>query len=119
MNQVQITESVPLVSVLNLRDKSPRVTDSNSSRGSHAPPRGTREPLTGQSGKGGLNINNCEVREMRNATTVLNTIRLPCRNSSLESYVIRKAVMSSLKGAVGKVPIEATRWSPTLPHVWI
>ena len=35
---------------------------------------------------------------MRNATTVLNIIRLPCRNSSLESYVIRKAVMRSLEG---------------------
>ena len=35
---------------------------------------------------------------MRNATTVLNIIRFLCRNSSLESYVIRKSVMRSLEG---------------------
>jgi hypothetical protein len=41
---------------------------------------------------------NCEVREMRNAVTVLNIIRDHSRNRSLESYVIRKAVTRSSVG---------------------
>src|SRR5918911_1145088 len=45
---------------------------------------------------------NCEVREMRNAVTVLNIIRDHSRNRSLESYVIRKAVTRSSVGGARK-----------------
>jgi hypothetical protein len=44
-------------------------------------------------------------------------IRLPFRNSSLESYVIRKRSCVVWRGAIGKVPLRVTRWSPTLQHV--
>jgi hypothetical protein len=35
---------------------------------------------------------------------------------SLESDVIRKRSSVVWGGAVGKVPVKATRWLPTLPH---
>jgi hypothetical protein len=99
----------------------------NSSRGRDAPPGRTGEPSAGRSGTGDSIRSNREVREMRRAETVLSIIQdrgrglsgLPPRHSirslrwtctleqeSLESHVIRKAVM---RGS------EEGRWKSTYP----
>ena len=56
-----------------------------------------------------------EVREMRNAETVLGVIR----HRPLESRGEIERLKPGSEGGGWKRAAEATRWPPTLLHVWI
>jgi len=94
-----------------------RLRSPHSSRGCYAPPGRTGKPSTGLRGTGDSIRSHREVREMRSAKTVLSIMRdclCVLAQESLASDVIRKRSCVVLRGAVGKVPLEVTRWPPTL-----
>jgi len=97
-----------------------RLRSPNSSRGSDAPPGRTRESSTGRSGTGDSIRSNREVREMRNADTVLGIIQDRPRSRTGVTGEPRDTESGHAwfgGGPLEKYPFRATRWRPILRHV--
>jgi hypothetical protein len=88
----------------------------NSSRGRNVPPGSAGKPRAGRSGAGGRMSGTGEVRAMRNAKAGPPSIDIG-RERPLESGLRSKDLRAVRRGAVGKVPVQATRWRPTLRSV--